>query len=304
MSDTTATTEERIAAALSAHARGITMSTSTQERRLAEVRQRTADDSRRRRRTVLGAGALAAAAAVLAVFALAGGLLDREDRALPPAQPAPVEPAPAADPQPLVGAGTPVTGATYSVERFAVPFTFTLPDKGQVPGAWHYDVGTGEVFVVNVDRSPSTGFANVALASPAEVFDPTAAAPYGDQTARVPAPTDADGWAQWLEQTGAATVLSRDELDLGGVPATRLVVDVADDLPSTGFPCAPGESCLALSPTGPSLVGATGEGPSSAELTVIELPDRTLVAATLGRTQTQDLWRPVLRNLVDSLRFG
>lgn len=300
MSDSTGTTEERIAAALSAHARGITMSTSTQERRLAGVRSRIAQDSRHRRRTVLGATAVAAAAAVLAVFALAGGLLDRDDRALPPAQPLPQQ----QRPTPIVGAGTPVTGQAYSVERFAVPFTFTLPDKGQVPGAWRYDVGTGEAFTVNFDGSPSTGFANVVLAAPAEAFDPSAAKPYTDQAPRVPAPVDADGWAQWLEQTGAATVLSREELDLGGVPATRLVVDVSDDLPTGSVACAPGESCLALSPTGPSLVGAAREGAFSSELTVIALGDRTLVVATIGLAESEDLWRPVLRSLVDSLRFS
>ena len=56
------------------------MSTSTQERRLAEVRQRSTQDRQRGRRAVLGAAAAAAAAAVLAVLALAGGLLDRDDR--------------------------------------------------------------------------------------------------------------------------------------------------------------------------------------------------------------------------------
>ncbi len=296
MNDTTATTEERIAAALSAHARGITMSTSTQERRLAEVRQRSTQDRQRRRRTVLGAAAVAAAAAVLAVFALAGGLLDRDDRALPPA-----EPAPAQEAVPVRGSGTPVPDTLYAVEDFAVPFTFSVPDQGDVVGKWRYDVGTA--FTVNFDNSVSTGFASVVMAAPSGAFDPSTRPPYGDTTPTVAAPADAEGWVQWLEQTGAATVVSRDELVLDGVPATRLVVDVSDALPGTGFPCAPGESCLALSPSGPSLVGATSEGPFSSELTVVDLEDRTLVLATIGLTETEDLWRPVLRAVVDGLRF-
>lgn len=294
MSDTTATTEKRIAAALSAHARGITMSTSTQERRLAEVRQGSTQDRQRRRRTVLGAAGLAAAAAVLAVFVLAGGLLDRDDRALPPAQPAP-------EAVPVFGAGNPVPETVYGVEDFAVPFTFSVPDQGDVVGKWRYEVGT--TFTVNFDGSASTGYANVVMAAPTEVFDPTSPPPYDSATPTLPAPADADGWAQWLEQTGAATVVSRELLDLDGVPATRLVVDVSDALPPTGVACAPGESCLALSPTGPSLVGAAPEGPFSSELTVVELEDQTLVLATLGLTETEDLWRPVLRAVVDGLRF-
>ena len=282
-------TELRIAAALSARARGITMDTSTLEHRLAEVQERGARDRRRRRGTAVGAAVLATAAAVLAALTLGGGLL-RDDE---PAPPADRERAVIVQPS-LVGSGRPEAERTLSVERFAVPFTFALPDQGDTPGTWYYDVGDGRTFYVGLDASARTGHANVVLTTPGEVHDPERPG-----AATVDAPVDGDGWQRWLESTGEVAVTDREDLTVGGAPATRLTLALDGDVPTELGPCPPRETnrCLTLGPDLPSLGAAS-------ELTVIDLGTRTVVAVAVGAPETTDEWLPLLRSVVDSLRFA
>lgn len=296
------TTEERIAAAFAARAGGITMETSTIEKRFAEVRDRGVQERRRRRAVVVGAAALAAAAAVTAAFTFGGGLLD-DDRALPPAREAPA-PVPAGDVT-VTGEVFPLPGTTYVVgEPFVVPFSFEVPDQGSVPGKWRIGPPEQRLAGVGLDNSRETNYANVLVAVPEQVYDPAQPKPFSAQEAMVAAPEGADGWQQWLEATGAVEVTERVELQVGGVAATRFSLDVADDLPRSGFPCVGGESCLPLGPQGPVLVGANGASQGWSELTVLDVEGQTVIAVSYGSARTVEQWLPLMRSVIDSLRFG
>ena len=291
------TTEQRIAEALSAFSGGITMDTSTMDKRFTEVRERGVQDRRRRREMAVGAAALAAAAALLAAFTLGGGLFGGDDRALPDVAEGPrFEGA-----QPASGEGFPLEGETYSVvpPEFPVPFAFTVPAKGDLPGKWHY--GTGPVFGINLDDSPSTGHAMVEVLSLTETYD--SSSPWFEQTSLTAAPVDAEGWVAWIEASGKAKVTAREELDIDGVPATRLVID-AEGLPRHPFQ---GGAVLAMQPIGD---GTVGDGIQAGipedlyvEMTVFETEGRPLLTLTSGAPDTRDAWLPVMRSIVDSLQL-
>lgn len=291
------TTEARIAEALSAFSGGITMDTSTMEKRFTEVREKGARDRRRRRGMAVGAAALAAAAAVAAALTLGGGIFGEDDRALPDVAEGPVfEGA-----QPASGEGFPLEGTTYSVAppEFPVPFAFTVPAKGDLPGKWHY--GTGPVFGINLDDSPSTGHAMVEVMSLTETYD--SSRPWFEQTSLTAAPTDADAWVAWLEASGQARVASREELEIDGVPATRLVVET-QELPKAPFQ---GGGVLAMQPIGD---GTVGDGIQAGipddlyvEMTVFETEGRPLLTLTSGAPDTKDAWLPVMRSIVDSVQL-
>jgi hypothetical protein len=290
-------TEQQIAVALSARAGGITMDTSTLEQRFAQVQERGRQDRRRRRAAAVGAAVLATAAAVLAAFTLVGALPGQEEAA-PYAD---REVAELSEPY-LVGSGRPGPGGPYSVAQFALPFTFELPPPGEVPGVWGYSVG--DSVTIGLEASPSTGHANLTVSTLESVYDPQLPQPVEGSQSLVPAPQDAEAWERWLEQTGVASVSGRQELDVGGVPAIRLTVDVADDLPASGFPCAPGESCMTVAPDGPSLVGSARSEPVTSELTVLDVEGRAVVVTVLGLTSTSDQWLPLIHSVVGSLRFS
>jgi hypothetical protein len=292
-------TEDRIAAALRAHADAVTLGPVALEQRLQDVRERGSRARRRRWVAVTGAGLVAAAATVLSVLLLAGGLPWQQ------------EAAPYADREVAVlgepfafGEGTPVPGTRYSVREAPVPFTYSVPDKGSVPGTWHW--GSGDPYSINLDASPSTGFAGVALSEETQVYSPDR--PWTEQDQLVPAPPDADGWQAWLEATGLVEVVERAEIDVGGIPATRLTVQVADELPAAHVGCAPSERCVAFRPLGPGTVGSgfqagLPEG-ATGELTVLRVGDRTLLATTVGARDTADQWLPLMRAVIDSFRFA
>lgn len=288
------TTEERIAAAFAAQAGEISMETSTIERRLAEVRERTQQDRRGRRRLTVVAGGLAVAAAAAAALTLGGTLLDDDDRALPgPAEQAPAEVVPLPP-----GSGNPGPG-TYSADSM-VPLTFTLPELDGVPGAWHYEYGA-DAFGVGLDRSVPTGHANLRMSLLTQVYDPASPLPYGEATPLVAAPADVAGWLSWLEATGAVEVVERSEVVVDGAPATRLRLQVAADVPGSGFPCVPDESCVALAPEGPSLVAEGRFGAVTTEMTLLPVGDRLLVVVALGRTDSEGDWLPLLRSVLESV---
>ena len=278
------------------------MDTSTMEKRFAEVRDRGVQDRRNRKRVAIGAAALAAAAALVAALSLAGGVFDSDDRALPDVA---VPDTGVEQVETLAGGdGFPLEGKTYEVESFLAPFTITVPEKGDVPGKWHYGTGDGTSFGLNLDNSVSTGHASITLASPEKVYDPTLKQPFVGQTKLVAAPTDAAGWQRWFEQTGVAEVTSTEQLDINGVPATRLTVAVASDIPGQSFPCVPRESCLALAPEGPSLIGSASQEAFTAELTVLDVDGRSLIAVAMGAEATEDQWLPLMRSAIDSLKFS
>lgn len=289
-----AQTEQRISAALHARAGGIVMGTSTLEKRFAEMQERGVKQAARRRRTATAGAVLAAAAAVVAVVAFAG-VLTEDDVAAPPASGEPAL-------ETLVGSGFPEVETRFAVEQ-PVPMSLVVPEKGDVPGRWAYSVDEGS-FWLGLDVSPSTGNANVTVEQVDEVYAPDRA--WTEQTALVPAPTDADGWIAWVEGTGFATVSGRTDVVIDGVPATRFTVDVADALPETYLGCAPGERCLGLRPLdaiGSGFQAGFPEG-STVELTVLEAGGQPLLASALGAPETADQWLPLMRSVVDSLELG
>lgn len=265
------------------------------QERFAQVQERVGQDRRRRRGAAVGGGLVAAAAAALAAVAVVGGLPWQDD----PAQLAVGERERAVLGEPLVGSGRPADSGPFTVDA-PVAFTVEVPDKGEVPGTWHYETAD-ERFSLGLDSSPSTGFANVVVAAPTQVYDPALAAQGG--TGLVPAPADADAWVAWFEQSGVVEVTGRKDVDVAGVPATRLSLDVSDELAPASFPCAPGESCLPLAPDGPSVVASSRTGETLSELTVLEVDGRTVLAVALGDEETRDQWLPLLHEVVESLRF-
>lgn len=291
--------ERRVAASLHAYADSIDLDPVQLTERLDAVRARGAGVCRRHRLTVLSARLVAAAAAVLAVLSLAGGVPWQQDDVAPYAD---RDVAQLTEPF-AVGEGTPVPGTRYAVRDFPLPFTFAVPAQGDVPGRWHW--GSGNPFSIGLDVSPSTGFASVALSEPEQVYAPDR--PWTEQDSLVPAPQDADGWQQWLDDTGLVRVVERTDIDVAGVPATRLTVEVSDELPDSYVGCAPAAPCLATMPIGPGTVGSgfqagLFEG-STAELTVLRIGSRTLLATAAGADDTSDQWLPLMRSIVDSFRF-
>lgn len=278
------------------------METSTIEKRFAEVRQRGVQDRRRRRGLAVGAAALATAAAVAVAFAFGGGLLE-DDRALPPAGPAPA-PLPPGDVT-VTREAFPAPGTTYVVgPPFLAPFSFQVPDRGSVPGKWRIGPPERTVASIGLDDSQVTAHAHVVVSAPEQVFDPRQPKPFSVQGGLVPAPTGADGWQEWLDATQAVEVTERTELRIGDVPATRFSVVVADDLPQARFPCVGGESCLALAPEGPALIGSNLAFKGWTELTVLDVDGRTVIAVSVGSERTVDQWLPLMRSVIDSLRFA
>ena len=294
------TTEERVAAALSARAGGITMDSSTIEKRFAQVQERGQQDRKRRRGLALGAGVLAAAAVAVGAFTVGDSLLGDETAAPRVADSVDTEPAPAAVRPMPNGAGDPAPGR-YSAAGAFVPFEVVIPATGDVPGSWHYELG--ESFWLSLDNSVATGHASVGLNSVEQVYRPGGALPFAKDAPMQAAPTDVDGWVAWLEATGAVEVRERASVQVDGAEATRLTLTVSPDIAPSSFPCAPGESCLALSPEGPSLVGSAAEGAFTSELTLVPAGDRLLVSVAGGRTDSEDAWLPLVRSVVESFDF-
>lgn len=295
------TTEERVSAALAARAGGITMDSSTIEKRFAEVQERGKQDRKRRRGLVIGAAVLAAAAVAVGAFTVGDSLLGDETAAPRIADSVDTVPAPAA-PRPMPnGAGDPAPGR-YVADAAFVPFAVTIPDKVIVAGSWHYELG--DSFWISLDNSVETGFANVGLNVVEQVYRPGGPLPFAKDAPTQPAPADADGWVAWLEATGAVEVRERTTVRIDGAAATRLTLVVSTQIAPSGFPCAPGESCLALAPEGPALVGGTQEGVFTSELTLVPAGDQLLVSVANGRTNTEDRWLPLLRSVLESFDFA
>lgn len=250
-----------------------------------------------RQRWQVPAAALAAAATVVAAFVLTpqrtqtddvlGSGADRELAVLAPPY--------------LFGSGTLPDAEVSSVERFPVPFTFRAPALPGGGESWWYQ--TGRAFEVGFGRNAAQ------VLAPTETYDPGRT--WQGQRQLVPAPTDAAGWSQWLEDSDHVEVTSRKYLVIGGAPATRFEVEL-DDLPDAYDGCGGGRRCLAVHPfddpgVGP---GQAGTGPqaglddSVAELTVIELGDRAVLVLVGGNPDAREEWLPTLRRLVDSLRFA
>lgn len=261
-----------------------------------------------RARGPLRAGtAVLAAAAVLALTTgcaeTAQGSSARRATVPPPASAA----APTASAAPatvrLQGNGTPNPGTRYELTETPFPFTFTVPRKGDVQGTWMYGNGS-QGLALGLRQSPQTGHASTEVVTLQEVFDPALAHPFVGQDRTVPVPRTAEEWEQWLQRTGKARVVGRQELRVDGVRLVRLRVDVSDDLPSVAtFPCEADESCLALSPRGPRLIGQVGSWQFASELAVFELEGRSLVAATVGSAKTVDEWLPLFHAVQESVRL-
>ena len=256
--------------------------------------------ARRPRRQVAAAALVAVAAAAAAVLALT--LPDREPADVLAPQPDGRERAVLAPPY-LTASGTLPDGEVRSVEAFPVPFTFESP--AQEPGArpWRYRVAD----LVDIGNIES----GLVMTAPSRTYDP--ARPWqGQQPGElVPAPTDADGWGTWLEQTGLVTITERTDLRIGGARATRFGLDLAD-LPAGYDGCGGGRTCLAITPMLDPQVGTAqvGTGPQvgiddeTAELTVIEVDDRAVLALATTDPGSADRWLPALRAVVESLRFA
>lgn len=290
------------------------MDTIELQERFADVRERGERERNRRRRAVAAAAVLATAAVAAGAFGLV--VVDGVPwRDAPPASFADREPAVLGEPS-LVGIGTLPDAPVYTVKPVPHPFTFQAPPQGDIEGTWKY--ATGEpgpegrdpVFSVGIDqRTRSGAAAGIDVLMPTETYAPER--PWTEQDALIAAPTDADGWADWLERTGQVDVTDRENLEIGGLTATRFELSVAD-LPDSYVGCSPNRACVALLPLtnpiiGPARVGAgnqLGIGEDTAELTVIELGERDVLVTASGDSNQREQWLPLMRSVIDSLRFG
>jgi hypothetical protein len=300
-------TEQQIAAALSARAGGITMDTITLEKRFQEVRDRGARD-RKRRRQAVGGAALATAAAVLAAFAVVGGLPSGGDDDEPFAEREEVS-----GPS-LVGIGTLPEAETFSVESVPVPFTFSVPATTDPGDRWTYYTGEpgpdgrDPTFGLSFKAGRGGEATGLDIVLPTEVYAPDR--PWTEQDSLVAAPVDAEGWIDWFAQTGVVDVTDEERVEIGGLAATRLTVQVAE-LPVSYMGCNPSQPCVALIPVtnpvvGPARVGTgqqLGLFGDTAEVTVVELGDRAVLVTAFGPQLSADAWLPRIRAVVDSLRF-
>ena len=262
------------------------------------VPARVTDRTRRPRGALTAAAALVVGAVSVGVFALGSPDDGPADVLTPP--PGPRETAVLVPPY-LVGAGSLPDRPVQSVQDVPVPFTFRTPPE--VPGTrrWQYSMAGGLFDLGNI-------VSGMTVLAPTGTYDPEV--PWQGQDELVPAPTDADGWAAWLDATGLVEVTERRELSIGGAPATRFSLDLAD-LPAAYEGCGGGRTCLALVPmqdpqVGPARVGTgpqAGIDDETPELTVVELEDRAVVVLTSGDPDRADAWLPTVRAVVDSLRF-
>lgn len=211
------------------------------------MRQRGVRAQQRRRRTVASAAVLATAAAALGAFAVVAGVPGQDE----PVPFAARDKAVLGEPS-LVGIGTLPDAPKLAVESVPYPFTFEPPPVDERQGTWRYNTGEpgpqgrDPVFGVGIDAETRSGAAaGIDVVMPAETYAP--ARPWTEQDALVTAPTDADGWADWLEETGQVEITDREQLEIGGLTATRFEVSV-DDLPDDYVGCSPNRSCLALLP--------------------------------------------------------
>lgn len=201
----------------------------------------------------------------------------------------------------LVASGTLRGEPVYSVRSFAVPFTFSNPARSAEDPSWSYMVG--ETFELGNIVSGLT------VLAPTQTYDPTST--WQGQRTLVTAPVDAAGWERWLEQTGHVDITRRQQVVVGGAPATRFTVE-AEDLPAAYDGCGGGRRCLAITPFADPAVGAArvGSGPQAGidrdtrEMTVIELEDRAVLVLTTAKPGAGDTWLPALRAVIDSLRFA
>lgn len=259
-------------------------------------RARATGRDRRPRRTLAAAAVFVVGAFSVVVFAL-GAPGDAPSDVLTPAE----GDTAVLPPSSLFGAGTLPDRPVQSVQGVPVPFTFSTPP--QVPGArpWRYRVA--DLFDLG------NGVGGLVVLAPTETYAP--GGPWKGQTELVPAPTDVAGWARWLEQTGQVDVAERHELLIGGAPATRFTLGLGD-LPAAYEGCGGGRTCVALAPmldpdVGAARVGAgaqVGIDDETAEMTVIELEGRAVLVLTGGEPDRSGEWLPVLRAVVDSLRFA
>jgi hypothetical protein len=263
---------------------------------------RATDRDRRPQRTLAAAAALV----VLVVGVVSAGIvaLSAPDDDLPDVLSPPSEREVAALSPPYLGGsgGTLPQQPVQSVQDFPVPFTFSTPPQDPDARAWRY-YRNADLFDMG------NGASGITVIAPTETYDP--AVTWKGQTELVPAPTDGDGWAAWLGQTGQVDVSQRRELMIGGAPATRFTLDLGE-LPTGYEGCGGGRTCVALMPmldpqVGPARVGTgpqTGLDDETPELTVIELEDRAVLVLTTGKPDSMDHWLPILRAVVDSLRFA
>ena len=246
-----------------------------------------------------------AAAAALVVAALAAGAVVWSAPSDDPAdvlQPLAERETAQLSPPFLVGSGPLPDRPVQSVQDVPVPFTFRTPPQDPDVRPWQYYLGEGYFDLGNI-------LSGITVIAPTQTYDPTT--PWQGQDALVAAPTDAEGWADWLDATGHVEITDREQSLVGGAVATRFALDLGD-LPAAYEGCGGGRTCLALMPMADPSVGPArvGEGPQAGideqtpELTVIELEDRAVLVLTTARPDTTDDWLPTLRALVASLRFA
>jgi hypothetical protein len=251
----------------------------------------------RQRRALAAAAALVIGAVSVGVLAVRAPGNEPSDVLTPPAE---RQTAVLSAPY-LVGSGTLPDSPVLSVQEFAVPFTFRTPPRAPGERAWQYRVA--DLFDLGNLVS------GMVLLAPTETYDPGRT--WQGQTELVPAPTDAAGWAAWLDRTGHVAVTERRELRIGGAAATRFTLELGD-LPPSYDGCGGGRTCVALMPMLDPQVGSAsvGSGPQegidaeTAELTVIELEGRAVLALTGGEFDSRSEWLPTLRAVIDSLRFA